>query len=598
MVLSLKHKVLAVNCLACFLGLGFLVGSLGAQGTVDAQSTVKVIVGGTLIDGTGRPPVKDAVVVIEGNKIKTVGQKGKLQYPAGAEIIKAEGKFILPGLIDTHVHLHTWGGEFFSHYGITTVYDYGNLEDWIYAFKDGVAKGKIPGPRVFVSGPLLNGVPNEGPGRLEGYNLGLRTPQEARQKVRELAARGVDGLKFYNTTPLEILRAASMEARKHKLPVSIHKCPADARELVEAGVTCLVHASGLGLATVKDPAKRERYLKETLPPMPDGSFPHYIWVADPSGEPFHLMEQENFAELVQFLVQRSIYINPTLVASWKCVHGRHKEFDAQVVELSKDPGAVAQVPQPIWPLWLDYSGCQQLIEKEISNLQKGYKNLQELLRSFAQAGGRILPGADSVHSGVPGLGLHQEMRLLVDVGLSSMQVIMGATRHSAEFLRQSEVLGTVEPGKLADLLIVRADPLADISNLQEIDLLLRDGQVVDTNLHRDYVNPLPRPEPASPLFPFIEVEAAPVIKSVSPAVVTEGSGLFTLTINGRNFRRTSTVQINGVSLPTQFINVEQLQAQVPADLVTKAGLRQIVVLTPTAVLAGITPPAHLVVKFK
>jgi hypothetical protein len=179
-----------------------------------------------------------------------------------------------------------------------------------------------------------------------------------------------------------------------------------------------------------------------------------------------------------------------------------------------------------------------------------------------------------------------------------MRVILGATRYSAEFLRQADRLGTVEPGKLADLLIVRANPLADIRNLQTIDLLLCGGQVVDTTVHRDYVNPLPRPEPASPLFPLIEVEAGPVITSLAPAVVAEGSAPFPLTVHGRNFRRTSTVQINGVSVPTQFVNVAQLQVHVPAEMIARAGQRQITVLTPTAVFAGLTPPASLIVKFQ
>ena len=134
--------------------LAVLLGSL-VYG--QAQSLPLVIEGGTLIDGTGAPPLSDAVILIEGRRISDVGRKGQVVYPSGARIIDARGKFILPGLINGHVHYKHWSGELYLAHGVTTVVDLGNVTEWILAQKEGIAKGKIRGPRILASGNAIHG---------------------------------------------------------------------------------------------------------------------------------------------------------------------------------------------------------------------------------------------------------------------------------------------------------------------------------------------------------------------------------------------------------------------------------------------------------
>ncbi len=117
-----------IKRVACFV---LLFLALAYWRTALGQDAPLVIQGGTLIDGTGRPPLADALIVIEGNRIRDIGQSGRLQYPPGAKVIDAKGKFILPGLIDCHVHYKGWDPELYLAHGVTTVVDIGNLTEWI-----------------------------------------------------------------------------------------------------------------------------------------------------------------------------------------------------------------------------------------------------------------------------------------------------------------------------------------------------------------------------------------------------------------------------------------------------------------------------------
>lgn len=551
-----------------------------AQAT-QRTSRVKVIEGGTLIDGTGRGPVSNAVIIIDGNKISTISQAGSAQYPPGAQVISAAGKYVLPGLIEGHIHFHSWVVEPLLHYGVTSVYDFGNLVDWILAYKEGTEKGKIYGPRIFAVGPMLNGIPNEGPGSIEGSLHGFKDPELVRGEIRQLAARGVDGIKFYNTVSLEVLRAATDEAHKHGLRVGIHKVPSDAIELADAGVDALVHGSGIGLATIKDPAKRKRYAKETIPPMPEGNFIHYLWAGDPSAEPHYLMEEENFDEVIRHLIMKNVFINPTLVFAWNCAHGRWNDFEQDILEYARDPNLV-YIPRENVERWLNHgsAACNQMTPQEKEWMKEGYRKYLSFLRRFVQAGGKIMNGSDPVHSGLPGVGLHQEMQLLIDAGLTPMEVILATTKNNAEYMKKDNLIGTLEPGKLADILIVDADPLQDIRNLRKVHLLMKDGEIMDTSLHAYYRNPFPRPENNIVISLEGGARNLPGLDTISPTMVTEGTKGVTISVKGRYFLRTSVVRVTGINVPTEFVSITELKARIPDKITETPGVYSISVLTP------------------
>src|SRR5215470_13689382 len=167
--------------------------------SVIAQTGPIAIVGGTLIDGTGRPPVTDAAIVMQDGRFIAVGKRGEVSLPQGAEVIDAKGKTILPGLIDGHCHLRDWMGEIYLHFGITTCPTISNNPtDWVIAQRDGVKSGAIRGPRVWAAGNVIDGPPPEGMGGLRRQRMStfVNNEEEARAAVRAAVAKGVDGFKL------------------------------------------------------------------------------------------------------------------------------------------------------------------------------------------------------------------------------------------------------------------------------------------------------------------------------------------------------------------------------------------------------------------
>jgi len=271
--------MMAMNkCFALLTAMFFLVSGLWAQSIV--------IEGGMLIDGTGRTPISDSVVVIEGDRITAVGRRGSVRIPAGAQVIDGRGKTVLPGLFDSHIHYADFMPELLMAHGVTSIIDTGNRLEWILAQRDGINAGKIFGPRIFPAGwlianhssevarierdratgyirrPGLKNLPESVKGQdlaaaiettrlLALSNPGLPMMPEvvevsdvasAREMVRLLAQRGVAFIKTHGSVTLEQIKAITEEADKFGLSVVSHSDGGiDAREAVEAGVDVLAH---------------------------------------------------------------------------------------------------------------------------------------------------------------------------------------------------------------------------------------------------------------------------------------------------------------------------------------------------------------------
>ena len=184
---------------------------------VQAQTRPIVIQGGTLIDGTGRPPISDAVIVFQDGRIREVGRRGEVSVPSNAEVIDARGKTILPGLIDGHCHYRDWMGEVYLHYGVVTCPNISNNPvDWIIAQREGVRNGTIRGPRVWAAGNVIDGPPPEGIGglRRQRTSIIVENEDEATKAVRMLAEKGVDGFKLLERLTPEVAKAAADEAHR------------------------------------------------------------------------------------------------------------------------------------------------------------------------------------------------------------------------------------------------------------------------------------------------------------------------------------------------------------------------------------------------
>jgi len=193
----------------------------------------------------------------------------------------------------------------------------------------------------------------------------------------------------------------------------------------------------------------------------------------------------------------------------------------------------------------------------------------------------------------------------VEAGLSPLQALMAATKHNAEFLRQQASVGTVEEGKLADLLIVREDPLQNIRNTQKIETVIKDGQVIDARYHADFRNPIPSPPPP---WGYI-ANPQPTLKSLSPMIATEGEKEVTLTIEGENFLAASQVEFNKKKVPATPVSASQvpgtaylpyytqLRATIPAHLVAQAGTFPVTVTNPQPE-GGTSHAGYFIVRFK
>ena len=579
------------------------------------QPAALVIEGGTLLDGNGGTPLRDALIIIRGNKIETVSRKGQSSYPAGAPILRADGKFILPGLMDAHVHYGGFLAELMLAHGVTSAFDIAGRGVYHLARREAIVRGRIPGPRLFVAveslvAPVKPGLLVYG---LEGRE-GPMTVERAREIVRRAAAAGADEINIRRGLSEEAFTAAVEEAHQAGLPVVAQPIGPTvwAKEAVLAGVDVLEHAAGVSISIAKDPSKWKGWEEIEV---------HSL---DPT--PYSDMDEQKAADLIRLMVDQKTFLEPDLVAEGRGLHRQRKEWEWQDHLLLENP-ALAYIPPGTRQKWLaNYTENDDLEPAAWERRQKGFQNNMRFIGQFARAGGKVMTGTDTSAGGwaVAGIGVHREMELLVEAGLTPMQAILAATRNPAEGYRVLHRVGTIEAGKLADLVIVNADPLQDIRNAQKIEWVIQDGKVIDRTFHasfadpfagdyveaRDWVEALKQATRqgirtiaglTDPTWVF--GQPCPGIESLSPAMVTEGSPTETLTIKGVNFTKKSMVYFGERPLPARLVSETELRATLDASLLARAGIVPLTVRNPGPFLSqpqwgNNSNKAHLVIHLR
>ena len=522
----------------------------------------------------GRQPAEFQQPVIDGERIKAVGKRGEVALPRNARVIDAKGKTMLPGLIDGHCHLLDFMGEIYLHLGITTCPDITqNDDEWTLAQRDGTNLGKIRGPRIWSTGARLVGPPPAWALRGERGYL-IKTPEDAVAAVRKKKAEGIEIIKFNEYVDPEAIKAGAAEANRLGLPVTCHCL--DAFLAAEAGFAGVEHHWGLGMTSIGDVKKRWEIHERRMTGK--------INTADLS----YYYEPENFDKIVKAMVEKNVSWSPTIATWYRPLSpsvARFKERELSILdrkEASYLPGVLRE--QALG----QYERYAKFPPERLNNAREGYKKLEDLIRRYVQAGGLIRAGSDP-NNGLPGLGVHQEMVMFVEAGLTPMQAIQAATVNVAKAFRKDKDFGTVEPGKVADLIAVDGDPLKDIWATQNVKLVVLGGKIVDHEFHANFKNPIPA---------IRAWRATPQEIEISPRSVVQGSGAATVKITTRRgFDRFHKVTLAGKELETRFISTSELEATIPLVLTKQVGTYPLIVVG-QGDSASKSAPAYLIVSFK
>ena len=401
--------------------------------------SVKAIVGATLIDGSGMKPLPDSVVVVRGERIEAVGRQGDVKIPDGAEVVEASGRWLIPGLIDLHVHLYcsgfvpipTKGSEMAYagmvaynnlrqalQAGVTTlraVSDRGHID---VAMRDAVERRQIIGPRLFVAGVGICMTGGHGSG-IPGTIHEVDSPWEVRKAVREEVKAGVDFIKLLSSHrtdnrefTAEEIEAGIDEAHAHGRKCAIHVANfVGTKMAADAGVDTIEHGSFIDKETAEKMAFKRIVLVPTL------------WVKN------HIPERTKKTRVEQ-----------AKTGIWN-LYGR----DLEQTEA-----------------W--FGGCVEQLPKTM-----------KLVRSKKV---RIGTGTDNVFGDQMFAMLPEEIEWMTHYGMSNMEAIESATRIGAEAIGVEKSLGTVEAGKFADMIIVSEDPLKDITALKRVGWVMKGGETI------------------------------------------------------------------------------------------------------------------------
>ncbi len=537
------------------LAIGLLASWFVLETPLRSQSDLLVISGGTLIDGTGGPPVENVMLLIKQGRIDQISQVGKILVPREAQVIDARGKTILPGFIDGHIHFREWHGELLLANGVTSIVDTGDSDEWMMALMRARELGKIRTPRIFASGRRLGA---EIPIRRKDLVRPVPSPRphflsisldEAERRIRKKKERGLTVIKVDETWTNTDLEALATLAHSLGLPIVGHS--ANPMDSAKAGVDGIIHSWGIVPGTVGDTAKMEALKR--------GDIKDIYSVMDPS----------TFPLLIDLLVSEKVFLNPT--PSLDGVSQYQDQYEAEDYELFSLP-QLQYIPQLAKVAILRKH--HQLKSKTLSERVSFQTQYKRFFKEFTDAGGKLLLGTDTIISCLPGLTLRRDMISLQEGGIGKMKLIQAATQNPAELYRLKD-LGTIEPGKLADLQIVDGDPLEDLKALRHIETVLIEGERVDIDFHSDYTIGFTRPyeEDASPVVP-------PRLQEIHPKMALEGSSTVQISVSGSGFDPFTTVLFNNIRLSTVLISSTRLEATVDARHLRSPGTYRISLADP------------------
>jgi imidazolonepropionase-like amidohydrolase len=417
------------------------------------------LVGATLIDGTGGPALPDAVVVVRRGRIESVGSGADFTLPARTVEVNARGRWIIPGLIDAHAHVARWALPRYLAWGVTTVRDVHGTLDSILGLRRAVARGTLAGPRIYSAGAMIDGEPTTYPDA-----LGARTGAEARKDVDRLVNAGVDFIKIYTRVDPPLLKAILDEAKTFNLRVSGHLGLTDAVTAAQGGIASIEHMSGVPEAAVTDPSPLYAAHRQDF---------FTGWTAFEKS--WGGLDSATLERVALELAARRVTLVPTLV-----LHDTFSRLDDPAVVQDTMLREVPGEEQRRWNV-PDMVARAHWTAADFPEFRRARPSQDRFLRLFQAAGGRIATGTDASNQLlIPGYSEHEEMALLVGAGLAPREALLAATRNGA-LLLGVDSLGLIAAGKVADLVVLKADPLADIRNTLAVERVMTRGRLLSAD---------------------------------------------------------------------------------------------------------------------
>jgi imidazolonepropionase-like amidohydrolase len=452
----------AINCLA-------QTPTSDRQQFIRTDAPVVVLAHVRVIDGTGAAPLEDQTIVIAGGKIESIAQSANAKVPDGAQVIDLKGFSVLPGLVGMHDHMFfpmggnppmysNMGSSFPRLYlalGVTTIRTTGSVSPYIdLEIKKLIDAGRMIGPKMFITAPYL-----EGQGAFTPVMHQLTGPDDARRMVNFWADQGATSFKAYMNITRDELRAAVEEAHKRGLKVTGHLCSIGYREAAEIGIDNLEH--GLFADSEFVPNKKPDV-------CPGAAVSASLRQLD--------LNSDAVKETIRVLVAKKVALTSTLPV-----------FEAGAPVVQSGIGAAGAIlnPRVLNSMNTDarvrYLTARSRIPADSPTPVLVRKSM-DFERAFAAAGGLLIAGLDPTGNGgiVAGFGDLREVELLVEAGFTPVEAIKIATLNGATFLGEAARIGSVAVGKQADLMIVKGNPAAKIGDIENVEIVFKDGVGYDS----------------------------------------------------------------------------------------------------------------------
>jgi imidazolonepropionase-like amidohydrolase len=425
---------------------------------VSVEAPMVALTGVQVVDGTGAPPRNDQTVLLDNGRIAAVGGVDEVQIPQGAQVMDLTGHTVLPGLVGMHNHtFYTTSNRqvqiafsaprLYLASGVTTIRTTGSYHPYSELnMKRGIEQGSLIGPRMHITGPYITGPTS-------GYMTGVETEEAARRVVGYWADEGATWFKAYTTISRAELGAAIQEAHRRGLKFTGHICSVSFREAVELGIDNIEH----GLFTNTD------YAADKQPDRCPSGLRGDLVGLDLNGpevrETFRAMIDNGVAMTSTLAVYELSYPNrpPLEDRTLEALAPETRQEYLRTREAMAAGAATSQVP-------------------EVFHKAQAYE------RAFVAAGGLLAAGVDPTGNGgaLPGFGDQRNFELLVEAGFTPVEAIQIMTLNGARVLGVDGELGSVEAGKLADLVVIRGDPVANPAEIRNVTVVFKDGVGFDS----------------------------------------------------------------------------------------------------------------------